>query len=155
VVHWKPKAAEPSADDDLFDAEFQKMLIDNRGATGARRTQLEVEIPLALQVVLTPLCLLHASSLPLTWSLLFAHMVSARCPLHCLAISPSLPLPLSLSFFPSLPFAPSCSFLLPLCLSLSLSLSLPLSLARAFHLSDIHTLASGGLVDWCDDSMMV
>jgi len=49
VVHWKPKAAEPSADDDLFDAEFQKMLIDNRGATGARRTQLEVEIPLALQ----------------------------------------------------------------------------------------------------------
>ena len=49
VVHWKPQAAQPSPEDDLFEAEFQKMLIDNRATSGARRTQLEVSIPLELQ----------------------------------------------------------------------------------------------------------
>ena len=125
MVHWKPKAAEPSADDDLFDAEFQKMLIDNRGATGARRTQLEVEIPLALQVVRTHLCPLHPSSLPL-------HMLSALCPLHFHAISPSLPLPLLLSL------PPFCSLALSFCLSVSLSLSLSLLHARSIFLTYTH-----------------
>jgi len=49
VVHWKPQAAQPSPEDDLFEAEFAKMLLDNRATTGPRRTQLEVAIPLELQ----------------------------------------------------------------------------------------------------------
>ena len=51
IVHWKPQAAQPSPEDEAFDAEFQKMLLGDRAVTvtQARQRQLDLSIPLDLQ----------------------------------------------------------------------------------------------------------
>uniref|UniRef100_A0A7S4KVT8 MIF4G domain-containing protein n=1 Tax=Guillardia theta TaxID=55529 RepID=A0A7S4KVT8_GUITH len=49
VVHWRPQATQRSLEDEAFDAEFQKMLQENRAASGgARRRQLDLGIPFDL-----------------------------------------------------------------------------------------------------------